>query len=219
MTISREELQEKVNKIIFNFGQEYLSELEEYEKIKSNEDYSEKYKESKRAEILKRIRADREKDYKSALELVQEERNKVESEKSAYEKLSIEEKTLKALEKNNLIQITIQRVKGAPVEILREILEGSNFDNDVKTIVQTELSDRSRGENGLSDSEVILDRELRHIQDMFSVVENNLRVKLLEENNVYISLGTIRSIEKDFDIILNHNYFSVNTDKEHYFSK
>lgn len=219
MVISREQLQVIVNEITLEFGKTYLNLIEDYKGIKNNEDYSEKYKESKRIELVERVKVDREKAYKKALEVVSKEREKFEEEKKADEKLSLEEKTLKALEKNNLIQLTMLRVKGAPVETIREILEESNFDNDVKIIVQAELSDRARGENGLSSSETILSRELRHTKDIFSVVESNIKAKMLEEDKVYVSLGNVRSIEKDFDIIVNHNYFSSDGEEGNYFIK
>lgn len=219
MVISREQLQAMVNEITSEFGKTYLTLLEEYRGIKNNEDYSEKYKESKRLEFVERVKADREKAYKKALEVVDKEREKLEEEKKADEKLSLEERTLKALEKNNLIQITMLRVKDDPVETLREILDETNFDIDVKTIVQAELSNRGRGANGLSDLEMILDRELRHDKDIFTVVEGNIKAKMLEEDKVYVGLANVRSIEKDFDITINHNYFSTTGEKRDYFNK
>lgn len=214
MGISREELQSKVNEIIFNFGKEYLNVLSQYNEIKNNEDYSEKYKENKRNEFLERVKKSRKESYDKALDVVNTERKKVEDEKKKETKLSIEEKTLKALEKNNLIQMAIIRTKGAAVDILRKVYQESNLDEDVKTIILSELSSRKEK----SDEEIILERELKHTVDIFGVVEENITNKIRDTDMVQVSLGNMRSISKDFNIRLGDDYFSLKEKTEHYFN-
>ena len=214
MGISREELQSKVNEIIFNFGKEYLNVLSQYNEIKNNEDYSEKYKENKRNEFLERVKKSRKESYDKALDVVNTERKKVEDEKKKETKLSIEEKTLKALEKNNLIQMAIIRTKGAAVDILRKVYQESNLDEDVKTIILSELSSRKEK----SDEEIILERELKHTVDIFGVVEENIINKIRDTDMVQVSLGNMRSISKDFNIRLGDDYFSLKEKTEHYFN-
>ena len=214
MGISREELQSKVNEIIFNFGKEYLNVLSQYNEIKNNEDYSEKYKENKRNEFLERVKKSRKESYDKALDVVNTERKKVEDEKKKETKLSIEEKTLKALEKNNLIQMAIIRTKGAAVDTLRKVYYESNLDEDVKTIILSELSSRKEK----SDEEIILERELKHTVDIFGVVEENITNKIRDTDMVQVSLGNMRSISKDFNIRLGDDYFSLKEKTEHYFN-
>lgn len=214
MGISREELQSKVNEIIFNFGKEYLNVLSQYNEIKNNEDYSEKYKENKRNEFLERVKKSRKESYDKALDMVNTERKKVEDEKKKETKLSIEEKTLKALEKNNLIQMAIIRTKGAAVDILRKVYQESNLDEDVKTIILSELSGRKEK----LDEEIILERELKHTVDIFGVVEENITNKIRDTDMVQVSLGNMRSISKDFNIGLGDDYFSLKEKTEHYFN-
>ena len=214
MGISREELQSKVNEIIFNFGKEYLNVLSQYNEIKNNEDYSEKYKENKRNEFLERVKKSRKESYDKALDVVNTERKKVEDEKKKETKLSIEEKTLKALEKNNLIQMAIIRTKGAAVDILRKVYQESNLDEDVKTIILSELSGRKEK----LDEEIILERELKHTVDIFGVVEENITNKIRDTDMVQVSLGNMRSISKDFNIRLGDDYFSLKEKTEHYFN-
>ncbi|MDK0977722.1 hypothetical protein P5F65_13545 [Clostridium perfringens] len=204
----------KTKEVIFEFGKEYISLVEEYEELKQDENYSEIYKEKKKSDILEKVRAGRIKAYEKALALVEKERKS--SEKVDYKTLSIEEKTLIALEKNNLITMAKIKVEGASVSELREILEEGNFDEDIKFIIQAELKKRAKEKNGLDFDEKTLSRELRNNIDEFSNIEKQLKQQMQDEDTIFISYANYKSVKKDFDILddkINNNYFSMETNR------
>ncbi|MDK0969255.1 hypothetical protein P5F69_14560 [Clostridium perfringens] len=204
----------KTKEVIFEFGKEYISLVEKYEELKQDENYSEIYKEKKKSDILEKVRAGRIKAYEKALALVEKERKS--SEKVDYKTLSIEEKTLIALEKNNLITMAKIKVEGASVSELREILEEGNFDEDIKFIIQAELKKRAKEKNGLDFDEKTLSRELRNNIDEFSNIEKQLKQQMQDEDTIFISYANYKSVKKDFDILddkINNNYFSMETNR------
>lgn len=207
-----EDLRAKTKEIIFGFGKEYTSLVQQYRDLKNDDNYTAKYKEKKKAELLEKLKTGRVEAYKKAIALVDQERKDNKRKKSNYNNLSLEEKTLIALEKNNLIQMAMLKVKGAPVETLKEFVQANDYDEDVKTIVQAELKERANKDGGLDNIEKALSMELRMAKDVFGIVEQQLRTEMADEDKVSISYGNVRSIKKNFDIEEVQHYFKDDTE-------
>lgn len=201
-------LRDKADKILFDFGNEYISLVQQYKNVMENENYSDVYKEKKKIEILEKVRTGRSAAYKKALDLVDKERREDDKKRKSYDRMSVEEKTLIALEKNNLIHMATMEVKGASTDKLRNLIIENNYDKDIKTIVQAELNSRFQENKSFKHDEKVLSMELRIDKDVFGIVEQQLTSEMANEDRVRISYGNVRSIKKSFDMEPENYYFN-----------
>lgn len=206
-------LDERVRSIIYGFKGEYHKAVNQYREIANSGDYTQSYKDKKKAEILDKLIEQRAEVYKKALEEVEKDRRERDKPKK---ELSVEEKLLQATERNNLIQMTGLRVKGAKPYALNNILAESENNEDVKNIIISEL--RGRENLNFEEKSLLEELNIKRPQDDIEVAETNIKFYMGNEDNFYLSYGETRSLKKDFDLETS-NYFKNTEEASNYFNR
>lgn len=206
-------LDERVRSIIYGFKGEYHKAVNQYREIANSGDYTQSYKDKKKAEILDKLIEQRAEVYKKALEEVEKDRRERDKPKK---ELSVEEKLLQATERNNLIQMTGLRVKGAKAYALKNIFDESENNEDVKNIIIGEL--RGRENLDFEEKSFLEELNIKRPQDDIEVAENNIKFFMGNDDNFYLSYGETRSLKKDFDLETS-NYFKNTEEVSNYFNR
>ncbi len=201
-------LQNIMNDIFESIRPVYTKAKDDYKKVITSDLYTDVYAKRERDKILKNFREQKQSLYEKALGEVKKERNSIEKTiaDASNKNLSVEERLLLEMQRNNKILLAQNKVKNADVTKLKEILEQSNGDKDISELILSEIEGRK--DDSIDANSLMEIRFLAKEVSPFIEVDNlekQLMVDMEDTNEVKLSLMVKRSIEQDFDILEEQN--------------